>query len=140
MLINDVEKPEPKFGEIKIKLSKVGICGSDVHLFLGHRLLDKPTIIGHKGLGFIDKIGDGVEGRELGERVVIELNIPCRKCRYCLSGHGNICVNKSVIGLNKAGCFAEYVTISTDFAWKVPNEITDEDAVCIELNTYKCRA
>jgi L-iditol 2-dehydrogenase len=104
--------------------------------FLGHRLLDKPTIIGYEGLGFIDKIGDG----ELGERVVIEPNILCRKCRYCLSGHGNICVNKSVIGLSKAGFFAEYDTIPSDFAWKVPNKITDEEDVCIELNSYKCRA
>lgn len=132
ILIKNLKTPEPKFGEVRVKLSKVGICGSDVHLFLGHRLLENPTIIGHEGLGFIDKIGDGVNGRSLGERVIIEPNIPCRKCHYCMSGRGNICINKRVIGLNEAGCFAEYVIIPADFAWNVPNEISDEDAVVIE--------
>ena len=130
--IKTVEIPEPKQGEIRIKLSKVGICGSDVHLFLGHRLLECPTIIGHEGLGTIDKIGEGVIGREIGERVVIEPNIPCRKCRFCHSGRANICVNKRVIGVNEAGCFAEYITIPAEFGWKIPSEIADEDAVTIE--------
>lgn len=132
ILIKDIETPEPKFGEVRVRLSKVGICGSDVHLFLGHRLLDKPTIIGHEGLGFIDKIGEGVTGRSIGERVIIEPNIPCRKCQYCMSGNGNICVNKRVIGLNESGCFAEYVSLPAEFAWKVPAEISDEDAVVVE--------
>lgn len=130
--LKTVEIPEPKQGEIRIKLSKVGICGSDVHLFLGHRLLERPTIIGHEGLGTIDKIGEGVTGREVGERVVIEPNIPCRKCRYCHSGRANICVNKRVIGVNEAGCFAEYITVPSEFGWKIPSEISDEDAVTIE--------
>lgn len=132
ILLEDIETPEPKFGEVRVRLSKVGICGSDVHLFLGHRLLDKPTIIGHEGLGFIDKIGEGVTGRSIGERVIIEPNIPCRKCQYCMSGNGNICVNKRVIGLNESGCFAEYVSLPAEFAWKVPTEISDEDAVVVE--------
>ncbi len=132
ILLKPIKKPEPKSGEIRIKLTKIGICGSDVHLFLGHRQLDQPTIIGHEGLGIIDKIGEGVVDRKVGERVVIEPNIPCRKCHYCMSGHGNICTNKRVIGLNEAGCFAEYITIPSDFGWKVPNAINDEDAVVIE--------
>ncbi|MES2519810.1 MAG: alcohol dehydrogenase catalytic domain-containing protein [Bacteroidota bacterium] len=130
--LKEVNKPEPKFGEVRIKLFKVGICGSDIHLFLGHRTLDKPTIIGHEGLGYIDKIGEGIEGRTIGERVVIEPNIPCQKCHHCMGGHGNICPNKRVIGLNESGCFAEYIAIPANFAWKVPNEMSDEDAVCIE--------
>lgn len=132
ILIENIEIPEPKFGEVRVRLSKVGICGSDVHLFLGHRLLSKPTIIGHEGLGFIDKIGEGVSNRSIGERVAIEPNIPCRKCQYCMSGRGNICSNKRVIGLTEAGCFAEYITLPADFAWKIPNEISDEDAVVLE--------
>jgi L-iditol 2-dehydrogenase len=130
--IREVEIPKPKQGEVRIKLKKIGICGSDVHLYLGHRLLDKPTIIGHEGLGYIDKIGEGVIGREIGERVVIEPNIPCRNCRYCLSGRGTICSNKRVLGVNEAGCFAEYISIPADFAWNVPEEISDENAVTIE--------
>lgn len=132
ILLEDIEIPEPQFGGVRVRLSKVGICGSDVHLFLGHRLLASPTIIGHEGLGFIDKIGEGVSNRSVGERVAIEPNIPCRKCQYCMSGRGNICTNKRVIGLTEAGCFAEYITLPAEFAWKISEEITDEDAVVLE--------
>jgi L-iditol 2-dehydrogenase len=124
--------PEPKEGEVRVKLKMIGVCGSDVHLFLGHRLLDKPTIIGHEGLGYIDKIGKGVTGRTVGERVVLEPNIPCTKCKFCRSGHGNICINKRIVGVNEAGCFAEYICLPEAFWWAVPDTISDEDAVTIE--------
>jgi L-iditol 2-dehydrogenase len=130
--LKETPTPEPKAGEVRIKLSMIGVCGSDVHVYLGHRLLDKPTIIGHEGLGYIDKIGEGVTGRKVGERVVIEPNIPCRKCVYCYQGKGNICINKRVIGMNEAGCFAEYITLPEAFAWRVPEGISDADAVTIE--------
>jgi 2-desacetyl-2-hydroxyethyl bacteriochlorophyllide A dehydrogenase len=128
----EIEIPEPGFGEVRVKLQKVGICGSDVHLFLGHRIIEKPTIIGHEGLGTIDKIGVGVENRKLGERVAIEPNIPCQKCNFCQQGRGNICVNKRVKGLNESGCFAEYVILPEAFAWQIPDEIRNEDAVVLE--------
>ena len=99
--IRNVEKPEPAFGEVRVRIGKVGICGSDVHLYLGHRQLNYPTIIGHEGIGIIDKIGDGVSHRTLGERVAIEPNIPCQRCNYCLSGRGNICIKKRVPGVNE---------------------------------------
>ena len=130
--IKKVNIPEPKAGEVRVKLKMIGVCGSDVHLFLGHRLLDNPNIIGHEGLGYIDKIGEGVEGREIGERVVIEPNIPCRKCAYCMSGRGNICIHKRVVGVNEAGCFANYITLPSEFCWKVSDTISDADAVTIE--------
>lgn len=130
--IRNVEIPEPKAGEVRVKLKMIGVCGSDVSLFLGHRLLDNPNIIGHEGLGYIDKLGEGVTDRAIGERVVIEPNIPCQKCKYCLSGRGYICVNKRVIGVNEVGCFAEYIVLPKAFVWKVPNSISDADAVTIE--------
>jgi L-iditol 2-dehydrogenase len=132
LTLGEVEIPEPQAGEVRIKLKMVGVCGSDVHLFLGHRLLAKPLAIGHEGLGYIDKIGKGVVGRTIGERVVIEPNIPCHKCTFCMSGRGNICMNKRVIGVNEMGCFAEYICLTAAFCWKIPDTISDENAVAIE--------
>jgi L-iditol 2-dehydrogenase len=132
ILIKETDTPEPAYGEVRIKVQKIGVCGSDVHLFLGHRKLDKPTIIGHEGLGIIDKIGEGVADKDIGDRVVIEPNFPCKKCRYCASGRGNICINKGVLGINLNGAFAEYICIPADFAWKVPSNVSDDDAVMIE--------
>ncbi|GAB3881029.1 zinc-dependent alcohol dehydrogenase [Spirosoma agri] len=130
--VQDISLPEPGFGELRIKLKQIGICGSDVHLFLGHRLLEKPTVIGHEGLGYIDQIGPGVVGREVGERVVIEPNIPCGRCRFCYAGKGNICINKRVVGVNEVGCFAEYIVLPAGFCWNVPDAISDDDAVTVE--------
>lgn len=130
--VKEITTPDPAYGEVRVKLHQIGICGSDVHLFLGHRKLDEPTIIGHEGIGFIDKVGEGVNSNRVGERVVIEPNIPCHKCEYCYTGKSTICPNKQTIGLNKAGCFAEYVVLPADYAWNIPSEISDEDALCIE--------
>jgi L-iditol 2-dehydrogenase len=132
IVISEIEKPEPGAGELRVKLSKVGICGSDVHIFLGHRKVDFATVLGHEGLGYVEKLGEGVSGRMIGERVVIEPNIPCCRCSQCLKGRGNICENKRVIGLTEAGCFAEYVCVPEEFCWAVPEGITDEDAVTVE--------
>lgn len=130
--IIETSLPLPSFGEVRIKLKQVGICGSDVHMFLGHRTIGEPTIIGHEGLGFIDSLGEGVENLQVGERVVIEPNIPCQSCTYCRKGKGQICPNKKVIGLNQPGCFAEYVCLAAAFVHKIPHVISDEDAVMIE--------
>lgn len=130
--LQDINLPQPGSGEVRVRLKQIGICGSDVHLFLGHRRLDKPTIIGHEGLGHIDQIGPGVTGRSVGERVVIEPNIPCRQCRYCMEGRGNICINKRVVGQTEPGAFAEFVILPAAFCWPVPDSVSDADAVTAE--------
>ncbi|MDF0693661.1 zinc-dependent alcohol dehydrogenase [Aquirufa ecclesiirivi] len=130
--VQKLKKPVPQANEILIRLKSTGICGSDVHLFLGDRLLPVPTVLGHEGLGIIEAIGSQVGGFQIGERVVIEPNIPCGSCRFCQQGRGNICPNKQVIGVNSPGCFAEFICLDADFCWKLPDSISDEDAVCIE--------
>ncbi|MBO0938255.1 alcohol dehydrogenase catalytic domain-containing protein [Fibrella sp. HMF5335] len=130
--IQEAPLPEPGVGDVRVKLKLVGICGSDVHLFLGHRLLERPGIIGHEGLGYVDKLGPGVVGRAVGERVVIEPNIPCGNCRQCWTGKANTCGNKRTIGLNEPGCFADYVIVPVDFCWTIPDTISDQDAVTVE--------
>ena len=129
--LGDHPIPNPGPGQLRIRLQEVGICGSDVHYFGGHRPLPEPTIIGHEGWGYIDALGEGVN-RELGERVVVDPNAPCGNCTYCARGQATVCPNKRTIGLNAPGCFAEYVLIPADFAHKLPDSITSKDAVTIE--------
>lgn len=130
--LKEFDMPIPKSNEVLIRLKSTGICGSDVHLFLGDRSLAVPTILGHEGLGHIEELGTEAHGFSKGERVVIEPNIPCGTCRFCLQGKGNICPNKQVLGVNSPGCFAEYICIDAKFCWKIPDGISDQDAVCIE--------
>ena len=129
--LGDHPIPNPGPGQLRIRLQEVGICGSDVHYFGGHRPLPEPTIIGHEGWGHIDALGEGVN-RELGERVVVDPNAPCGECSYCARSQATVCPNKRTIGLNAPGCFAEYVLIPADFAHKLPDSITSQDAVTIE--------
>jgi threonine dehydrogenase-like Zn-dependent dehydrogenase len=123
--------PAPGPGELRIRLIEVGICGSDVHYFGGHRPLSGPTIIGHEGWGYIDAVGEGVQ-RVIGDRVVVDPNAPCGKCIYCERGQATVCPNKRTIGLNAPGCFAECVLIPADFAHTLPEAISAADAVTIE--------
>lgn len=124
--------PLPGIGEVLIRLKIVGICGSDVHLFQGHRDVVYPIIAGHEAIGHIEVLGPGVNHLKVGDRVVVEPNIACKICKYCLSGRGNICVNKKVIGLNQPGCFTEFVIVPASHAWKLPESIDDSNAVTIE--------
>jgi L-iditol 2-dehydrogenase len=125
-------EPNPGSGDVLVKLTQVGICGSDVHLFTGERSLEYPQTIGHEGIGIIEKTGAGVSMDRVGQRVVIEPNIPCGVCRFCQNDRGDICPDKKVIGLNQPGCFAEKVVISSEYAWSLTDTVSDEDAVTIE--------
>ena len=125
--------PEPGPGEVRIRMKAVGICGSDVSLFQGHRPATVfPLIIGHEGLGYVDTVGEGVSQHQPGGRVVIEPNYPCGQCDYCWQGRGNICPTKRIIGVLETGCFAEYAVVPARFAWPIPDAISDDDAVVIE--------
>lgn len=125
--------PEPGLGEVRIRMTRVGICGSDVSLYQGHRPdLAFPILIGHEGIGIVDKVGEGVTTPKPGDRVVIEPNFPCGRCAFCWQGKGNICPNKRIFGVLETGCFAEYAVVPAQFAWLLPDTISDDDAVVIE--------
>jgi L-iditol 2-dehydrogenase len=126
------EIPVPREGEVLIKLLIVGVCGSDVHMFRNGHQSDAPLTLGHEGIGVIADVGKGIPQGRVGERVVIEPNIPCLHCPECRKGRGNICRNKRKVGVSEHGCFAEYVTIPGEFAHRLPESIEDKDAVTIE--------
>ena len=132
--------PAPKKGEVLIRLTMVGICGSDIHMFKhGHRVTG-PLTIGHEGIGIIEKIGEGVSPKRIGERIVIEPNIQCFNCPECWKGRGNVCRNKRIIGVLETGCFAEYIALPGEFAHPLPDSVSDVDAVAIEPATVALAA
>jgi len=134
------EIPVPREGEVLIRLRMAGICGSDVHLFRNGHQLDAPLTLGHEGIGIISGVGKGIPQKRVGERVVIEPNIPCFNCPECRKGKGNICRNKRKIGVSENGCFAEYIVVPGEFAHRLPDSLTDQDAVAIEPATVALSA
>jgi threonine dehydrogenase-like Zn-dependent dehydrogenase len=132
LTLTELPSPEPMEGEVRVRILCFGICGSDVHLFKGQRPLQGTRILGHEAIGTVDKLGDNVTTLAVGDRVVIEPNIPCGRCDLCYRGQGNHCANKRVIGLTDPGCFAEQVCIPENYGWAVHDSVSNGDAVTIE--------
>lgn len=130
--VDEVPAPVPQAGEVLVRVDRVGVCGSDVHLFQGHRPAPYPLIMGHEGLGWIEAVGPGVSANRKGQRVVVEPNVACGACAWCRRGRGAICSNKRSLGVNVPGALAEYVTLPATHAWPVPDALSWQDAVLIE--------
>jgi threonine dehydrogenase-like Zn-dependent dehydrogenase len=131
--IHTVETPVPVAGEVLIRPARVGICGSDMSLYLGHRQPKQmPITMGHEMVGRVMAVGPGVTRVGVGQRVIVEPNYVCGQCPFCRAGRGTICPNKQSMGLTVPGSFAEYVTAPAEFTWPVPDGISDADAASIE--------
>src|SRR5438105_13205958 len=100
--IQDVPAPTPQAGEALLRISASGICGSDIHGFLGHSERRKPgLILGHEAIGIIQAIDPAVAGWKPGQRVVVNPLITCGACAACLAGRQNLCERWNVIVLSR---------------------------------------
>lgn len=129
--------PEPKADEVLIKVGSVGICGSDVHYYehgsIGPFVVEAPLILGHEAGGTIVAVGSDVDPARVGQRVAIEPQRPCRVCEYCRSGAYNLCPKMEFYATPPIdGALCEYVTIQDDFAYAIPDSISDHSAGLIE--------
>jgi L-iditol 2-dehydrogenase len=131
--LRDVDVPTLADHDVLLKPVRAGICGSDVSLYLGHRQPPSfPFTIGHEFIGLVAAVGAKVTKLAVGQRVIVEPNYICGECRFCKSGRGNICPNKKSMGVNVLGCFGEYTVAPDEFAWPVPDRVSDKDAASIE--------
>ena len=128
----DIPTPEIKDDEVLMKISSVGICGTDLHIYNGKMNYPTPLVMGHEFSGVVEKIGSSVKHLQAGNRVVGEHVVPCRTCHYCLIGKPNLCPKAKVIGLDRPGALAEYLAIPADLVFKIPIEISFEEAALIE--------
>lgn len=129
--------PQPGSGEVLIRVRAVGVCGSDVHYYeegrIGDLVVKGPLILGHEVSGVIVGVGAGVAEQRVGERVAIDPQRPCRHCRYCKTGHLNLCREMQFYATPPVdGAFCDYVTAPADFAYPVPDSLTDNAAALLE--------
>jgi 2-desacetyl-2-hydroxyethyl bacteriochlorophyllide A dehydrogenase len=132
LVIKDVPKPEPGPKDVLIRVLLGGICGSDHTLYHGGFGVPLPVIPGHEAIGRIEKIGEGVTGLAIGQRVTVQPNVGCGSCRLCRAGQKNLCPSKVRLGVDKNGVFAEFASVPADYVWPVPNGLEDEIAVFTE--------
>ena len=128
--------PEMGHNDLLIKIRKTAICGTDVHIDTwdewARRTIPVPMIIGHEYVGVVAGIGQEVSGFELGDRVTGEGHVTCGHCRNCRAGRRHLCRNSVGVGVNRPGAFAEYLVIPAVNAFKLPDSISDEQAVIFD--------
>jgi 2-desacetyl-2-hydroxyethyl bacteriochlorophyllide A dehydrogenase len=128
----DIPEPDIKPDEVLMKMKKVGICGTDLHIYNGGMNVPTPLTIGHEFVGDIVKIGDQVENIKVGDRAVAEHVIGCGKCTACQQGKKNQCKTPTVFGLHKPGALAEYMVIPANLVYALPEELSYDEGVLVE--------
>ena len=132
------EIPEPRVGhnDVRIRIHKTAICGTDIHIYNWDKWAEKtipvPMAVGHEYAGEIVEIGSEVQGFKVGDRVSGEGHVTCGYCRNCRAGRRHLCRNTVGVGVNRPGCFAEYLVIPAFNAFKLPDAITDDIASILD--------
>jgi len=136
LAVADVPRPRPLPQEVVVDVSLAGICGSDIHGYVGHserRTNNTPLIMGHEIVGRVSATGSAVTNHfAIGERVVVQPMIACGTCATCRAGHTNVCPNMEILGIERSGGFASSVAVPADRLFAVPDSLPDEAAVMVE--------
>jgi threonine 3-dehydrogenase len=132
------EAPVPEYGvnDVLIKIKKTAICGTDIHIYLwdewAQATIPVPMTVGHEFYGEIVELGSEVKGLTKGQRVSGEGHITCGLCRNCRAGRRHLCRNTSGVGVNRTGCFAEYLAIPATNVLPLPDNITGDHAAILD--------
>jgi len=138
LVYRDVDEPQPATGEVLIRVKACGICGSDVHGMDGSTgRRQPPVIMGHEASGIIIKTGEGVTRWKEGDRVTFDSTVYPLNDWYTLKGLYNLSENREVVGVSpkeykRHGAFAEYLVIPQHILYKIPDNVSFEQAAMVE--------
>ncbi|MBN2389156.1 MAG: alcohol dehydrogenase catalytic domain-containing protein [Anaerolineae bacterium] len=130
----------PGPGEVRINVAYCGICGTDLHIYLGHmdRRVKMPQIMGHEMSGVIAEVGAGVTGWQVGDRVVVRPLAPCGHCPACEAGHSHICYNLKFLGIDTPGALQGSWTVPAYTLHALPDHLPLDKAALIEPLAVAC--
>lgn len=132
--VEKIEVPTLQDGEVLLKIKAVGICGSDVHGYLGltgRRI--PPMTLGHEFSGEVADLGNHVDGFQIGDGVIVQPINFCGECSNCLQGYTNMCLNKRFFGvLTEDGAMAEYLNVPAKLLYRLPESCSFEDGALAE--------
>jgi len=135
--IEERKRPQPEPREVLVQITAVGVCGSDVHYYehgrIGPFVVEAPLILGHESAGRVVELGENVTKHAVGDRVTLEPGVPCGRCRECRAGRYNLCADVVFFATPPVdGAFAEFVPIHEDFAFALPDALSDEEGALME--------
>jgi (R,R)-butanediol dehydrogenase/meso-butanediol dehydrogenase/diacetyl reductase len=131
---------EPGAGQVQIRVSFCGICGTDLHLFHGamaHRLT-LPHVMGHEMSGTIASVGSGVADWRAGDRVTVRPLDPCGHCPACVAGHSHICHNLKFIGIDTPGALQGIWTVPAHTLHRLPDSLGLREGAMVEPVAVAC--
>ena len=131
--IRDVAEPSAGEGQVVLEVAYTGICGTDLHIYLGEYNCAPPMTLGHEVVGTVVELGSGVQGFKIGDRVVPETYFHvCGHCPYCRSGRQNLCPERRSIGTHVNGGFARYLVVPAHRLHRVPDNVPTQSAAMTE--------
>jgi threonine 3-dehydrogenase len=129
--LEDVPVPATGLNDVLIRVSHASICGTDLHIYKwddwAQKTIPVPMVVGHEFVGEVAEVGANVLDFRPGDVVSAEGHVVCGRCRNCLAGRRHLCARTQGVGVNRPGCFAEYIAVPMTNVWKhseaVPREV-----------------
>lgn len=131
--IREVDTPTPGKGQVLLQMRKIGVCGSDIHVYHGqHPFTKYPVTQGHEVSGEIMALGEGVEGFHIGQKVTVEPQIVCGECYPCRHGKYNLCESLRVMGFQAPGLAQQFAAVDAFRVTPLPDAMTFDQGAMIE--------
>jgi L-iditol 2-dehydrogenase len=129
----DIPRPAAGPGQVLIRMQRIGVCGSDIHVYHGaHPYTGYPVVQGHEVSGIVAEIGDGVSGLAPGDLVTFMPQVTCGKCYPCRHGMYHICESLKVMGFQTDGAAQEFFPVDADKVLKLPADVSSDQAAMVE--------
>ncbi|QUF67139.1 L-threonine 3-dehydrogenase [Bacillus atrophaeus] len=126
-VLAEVPIPHIEKHEVLVKVKAASICGTDVHIYnwdqWAQQRIKPPYVFGHEFSGIVKAVGEHVSNVKVGDYVSAETHIVCGKCIPCVTGKQHVCTQTAIIGVDTAGCFAEYVKVPSQNIWQNPADM-----------------
>jgi len=147
IVLEERATPAPGPREVLVEIASVGVCGSDIHYYehgrIGPFVVNAPLILGHESAGRVAAVGAQVTKHAVGDRVTLEPGVPCGRCEQCRAGRYNLCPDVVFFATPPVdGTFADYAVIHEDFAFALPDSLSDDVGALMEplsVGIWACR-
>ncbi len=129
----EIKKPGLKPDQVMMRTMRIGVCGSDIHVYHGmHPYTGYPIVQGHEVSGVVAEVGENVSGFSVGDKITFAPQVVCGKCYPCLNGMYHICENLKVMGFQTNGTAQEFFPLPSNIVFKLPDEMPFDHAAMIE--------